>query len=379
VNTNIVEYVNHDWCALLNELASVQLSAFHAAQKHIHPQQVKTGFRAFSASLLNRDLITMADYVTVFGGHALHHLTLTASGQFYSMNTCNTQWLAEIYSRAKYGGVSDIRFLAKSMTDYLCAELDDTSSSWSVLFHQAKKSGEHVVLMTTGWRNVPSTANVLYEIVVEDVNLKLAYMGLPTIINVKLPRIAPPCENYASLSLQERDQVNLVQDHIIPAKNFYRFSGVHVIFGDDVLVTGATADKVMYESLINGAKSFRAIYPVAIDPLVALKDASVEDRLNSVLIKQKLDDNLARLLSESGYQPILRTLRLLFCKDTRTSLSVFLPKVPLHIWLQLYKSALNNEFLTQSECVPSLAILRAYLAKKGVLNDLGLVVGGVVA
>ena len=31
-------------------------------------------------------------------------------------------------------------------------------------------------------------------------------------------------------------------------------------FGDDVLVTGATADKVLYESLCNGARSFRATF-----------------------------------------------------------------------------------------------------------------------
>ncbi|MGT9847271.1 hypothetical protein ACVWO5_33370, partial [Pseudomonas aeruginosa] len=136
----------------------------------------------------------------------------------------------------------------------------------------------------------------------------MAHLALPTIINVKLPRIAPPCEDYASLSTEEREHVNLVQDHVIPAENFYRWSGVHVIFGDDVLVTGSTADKVLYESMNNGAKSFRAIYPVAIDPRVALGDASVEDRLNSVVVEQRLDDTVAELLSARDYQPILRTL-----------------------------------------------------------------------
>lgn len=53
----------------------------------------------------------------------------------------------------------------------------------------AKEEGESVVMMTTGWRNVPSTANVLYDIVVEEINLTLAHKGLPTIINVKLPRL----------------------------------------------------------------------------------------------------------------------------------------------------------------------------------------------
>ena len=279
--------------------------------------------------------------------------------------------LAGIYSRAKYGGVHDIRYLARQLIDYLCGELDRPDSQWSYLFQNAKVRGDNVVMMTTGWRNVPSTANVLYEFVVEEVNVKLAHMALPTIINVKLPRIAPPCEDYASLSTEERERVNLVQDHVIPAENFYRWSGVHVIFGDDVLVTGSTADKVLYESMRNGAKSFRAIYPVAIDPRVALGDASVEDRLNSVVVEQRLDDTVAELLSARDYQPILRTLRLLFGEGNRESLAAFLPKVPASTWLRLYKSALGNEFLGQPQCAPSLVLLREYLTNAGLLSTNG--------
>ena len=278
---------------------------------------------------------------------------------------------AGIYSRAKYGSVNDIRLLADQLADYLCEELDTPNSQWSNLFENAKACGDNVVLMTTGWRNVPSTANVLYERVVEDINVKLAHMGLPTIINVKLPRIAPPCENYASLSTEERERVNLIQDHVIPDKNFYRHSGVHVIFGDDVLVSGSTADKVFYESMSNGAKSFRAIYPVAIDPQVALRDASVEDQLNSVVVQNRLDETVAELLSTQGYQPILRTLRLLFGKENQESLAAFLPKVPALTWLELYKSALGNEFLGQPECAPSLVLLREYLTSTGLLRPNG--------
>jgi hypothetical protein len=279
--------------------------------------------------------------------------------------------LAGVYSRAKYGSVGDIQYLARQLIDYLCGELDRPDSQWSCLFRNAKACGDNVVMMTTGWRNVPSTANVLYEIVVEEVNVKLAHMALPTIINVKLPRIAPPCEDYANLSTEERERVNLVQDHVIPAENFYRWSGVHVIFGDDVLVTGSTADKVLYESMRSGAKSFRAIYPVAIDPRVALGDASVEDRLNSVVVEQRLDDTVAELLSARDYQPILRTLRLLFGEGNRESLAAFLPKVPAPTWLRLYKSALGNEFLGQPQCAPSLVLLREYLTNAGLLSTNG--------
>jgi hypothetical protein len=314
----------------------------------------------------------MGEYVTILGGTALVCLEPGPQGRFHNMRTGRDAGeLTAIYSRAKYGGVDDIRYLARCLVNYLHAELDDPCSQWTALFQDAKACGDCVVMMTTGWRNVPSTANVLYEIVVEAVNLKLAYLALPTIINVKLPRLAPPCENYASLSLDEREQVNLMQDHVIPAENFYRWSGVHVIFGDDVLVTGSTADKVLQESLRNGAKSFRALYPVAIDPRVALADATIEDRLNSVAITHQLDDALAQLLSAPGYQPILRTLRLVFGEVNRDELATFLPKVPAPVWLDLYKAALGNEFLAQAQCVSSLVILRLYLTKLGLLDDVG--------
>lgn len=341
---------------------------FRQASAQSRANDVRTGFRAFAAELFARDLISMTEYVSIFGGTALHYLTPAESGLFRDMATgSDATALAGIYSRAKYGSVGDIRNLARQLIDYLCGELDMPDSQWSCLFQNARASGDNVVMMTTGWRNVPSTANVLYEFVVEEVNVKLAHMALPTIINVKLPRIAPPCENYASLSTDEREHVNLVQDHVIPAENFYRWCGVHVIFGDDVLVTGSTADKVLYESMRSGAKSFHAIYPVAIDPRVALVDASVEDRLNSVAVEQRLDDTVAELLSARDYQPILRTLRLLFGEGNRESLAAFLPKVPAPTWLRLYKSALGNEFLSQPQCAPSLVLLREYLTNAGLL------------
>ncbi|MBL4835022.1 MAG: hypothetical protein JKY26_13715 [Pseudomonas sp.] len=361
------------WSEALKAPDEVQISLFHRTLANpCCSDDVKNGFRAFAADMLRRGLIGMSEYVTILGGTALYCLEPGPQGDFQDMRTGQEAGeLAAIYSRAKYGGVDDIRYLARRLVNYLYAELDDPFSQWTAMFRDAKASGDCVVMMTTGWRNVPSTANILYDIVVEAVNLKLAHLAFPTIINVKLPRLAPPCENYASLSLEEREQVNRVQDHVIPAENFYRWSGVHVIFGDDVLVTGSTADKVLYESLRNGGKSFRALYPVAIDPRVALTDAIIEDRLNGVAIGQRLGDALAQLLSAPGYRPVLRTLRLVFGKDNQNALDAFLPMVPALTWLDLYKAALGNEFLTQAQCMPSLLLLRSYLTKLGLLNGVG--------
>ncbi|TXH07244.1 MAG: hypothetical protein E6R05_00620 [Candidatus Moraniibacteriota bacterium] len=359
---------NFLWSDVLEKPVDLQISLFRQASSQLNANDVKYGFRAFASDLFARDLISVAEYVTIFGGHVIKCVTPDQSGIFRDMATgTDASTLTEVYSRAKYGRVKDIKYLADVLISYLCEELEKPHSEWFNLFQSAKLSGDNVVMMTTGWRNVPSMANILYEIVVEEGNVKLAHIALPTIINIKLPRIAPPCEDYASLSLEEREYFNLTQDHVIPAENFYRWSGVHVIFGDDVLVTGSTADKVLFESIQSGAKSFRAIYPIAIDPRVALIDASVEDRLNSVVIGQKLNNIVADLVSEENYQPVLRTLRLLFGESNRGELERFLPKIPALVWLKLYKSALNNDFLGQASCAPSLITLRIYLNKLGLL------------
>lgn len=363
---------SNDWNLLATAPVDEQLARFREAVARPQAEHVNGGLRAFAGGLLAQDLINMDSYVAVLGGHALNCLTIDGTDGFRDMSSgASASELTAIYSRAKYGSQKDINFLAGLVINYLERQLDDPESHWARLFTSAREHDDNVVLMTTGWRNVPSTANVLYDIVVEEINVKLAHMGLPTLINVKLPRIAPPCENYASLSTEERERVNLVQDHVIPSENFYRWSGVHVIFGDDVLVTGATADKVLRESLLAGARSFQAIYPIAIDPRVALANATVEERLNMVEISHQLDDTLAKLLGAEDYQPILRTLRLLFSTENYQALPAFLARVPAANWLRLYKAALGNEFLRQVECIPSLTLLRHYLEDLGLLGSSG--------
>lgn len=352
-----------------------QLVYFNSALTACDYRDVKNGFRSFAAHLFSRQQITMSQYVSVFGGHAINCITQDKSGRFNDMQTgLDASELVQFYSRAKYGSIKDIRYFAEMVIDTISQALDSPESHWSRLFRSAQEQSDNVVLMTTGWRNVPSTANVLYDIVVEHVNLKLAHLGLPTIINIKLPRIAPPCENYACLTTEEREQVNLVQDHVIPGRSFYRWSGVHVIFADDVLVTGSTADKVFFESMRNGAKSFQAIYPVAIDPSLALTNATIEERLNMIEITGRLDDTMACILSHPHYQPILKSLRLVFAKANYETFSGFLPKVPTNSWLILYKAALGNEFLQQDDCKPSLLILRDYLTDAGLLSSEGMAV-----
>lgn len=119
------------WSEVLNSPADVQLAMFRQASAQPCADDVKTGFRAFAADLFARDLISMTEYVSIFGGTALHCLTPAESGLFRDMASgSDATALAGIYSRAKYGGVHDIRYLARQLIDYLSGELDRPDSQW---------------------------------------------------------------------------------------------------------------------------------------------------------------------------------------------------------------------------------------------------------
>lgn len=299
---------------------------FHAALAENSARNAKRGLRAFASGLLERGLIDLASYATLFGGQAIHLLTLDRGGRFiHASDGEDASDLTRIYSRAKYGSIADIRYLADLVVERLRKELYVPESEWRCLFEDALASGEQVVMLTTGWRNVPSTANVLFAIVVKQINVDLALLGLPTIIEVKLPRIAPPVE----------------------------------------------ADKVFHTTMANGARSFRAIYPVVIDPVVAFADPATEEKLNMTDVDGKIDESIVSWLGDPEYQPILRTLRLLFEESSRAVLPRLFPLVPPGNWLKLYTAAMGNDMHRLPACQPSLELLRDHLTQLDMLDQCG--------
>lgn len=328
-------------------------------------------FRYFSAHLLKRKIISLEEYVD---GKATYYLSMK-NGQFLDLKTLESaDFIADRYSLAKNGSIEDIHFFAKIIAQEINKEIDDTNSSWFKMFEDAKLHDDTVVLMTPGLRNVPSSANIMFEIALTYINVKLATMGYPTIVNVKLPRIAAPCENYGSLSTEERKQISIIQDHVIPDKNFYKWSGVHVIFGDDILVTGLTADKVFFESMQNGAKSFRSFYPVVIDPVVAFENPSIEEKLNLVKFTGKLDDIAFYIFSNPNYIPILRSLRFIFNEQNYSSMPEFLKRIPNSNLLKIYLAALSNGFMLHEKYKNSLELVKHHLIASNNLDKNGFII-----
>lgn len=273
--------------------------------------------------------------------------------------------LAENYSLAKYGSMKDIKIFANMIIENIFNEIESPKSTFRTMLNIAKKNNDYIVLMTPGYRNVKSSANIMFDIALPYINTKLAIMELPIIANIKLPRLASPSENYASLTAEERKIIGLTTDHILPDYNFYKDNNIHVLYGDDILITGSSSNKARLDAISKGAKSFTSIYSVVIDSKVALNNPSIEEQLNLSIITGKLDDTAKEIFLQDDFIPVLRSLRLILNKDNLLNLEQFLDDIPNHNILKIYISYITNEYLRNEKYTKSLEIIKKYL----IIND----------
>lgn len=356
-----------DWKFFKNENKENLTVIYNWISENLIESMSIKNFRSIMHSFLESNIIDINNYFKMTDSFYIHSLFLNNEEFIYDSGKSAIDF-TKMYSQAKYGSYKDIEYFANILYKYMIVELQNKDSQWYIFFENIKKSNEKIVLLTTGWRSAPSTANILFEIFSKKLNVWLALKNYPTIINVKLPRLALPCENYASLSEIERISISKNRDHIIPESNFFSSNNVHIIFGDDIFITGSTADKLQLECIQNGAKSFRSLYLAILNPLDSFLDPSLEEYLNKKFITEDLNNDVANLLNYEYFTPVLRTLRLIFDKKNFIQLPDFLPKVKNNVWLNIYIFALNNDFHLEENCNPSIELLKKYLIEKKILN-----------
>jgi len=339
-------------------------------ENQIESMSIKN-FRSIMYLFLKSGVVDINNYFKMTDSFYIQSLFLN-NGKFINEFGEHVTDFTTRYSKAKYGSYKDIEYFSNILYEYMVRELENKDSQWYIFFENVKNFNEKIVLLTTGWRSAPSTANILFKNFTERLNVWLALKNYPTLINVKLPRLALPCENYASLSEIERISISKNRDHIIPENNFFASNNVHIIFGDDIFITGSTADKLQLECMKNGAKSFKSLYLAISNPLDAFIDPSLEEYLNNQFITEDLNDDVANLLNYESFTPILRTLRLIFDKKNFVQLPNFIPKVKNSVWLMLYISALNNDFHLEDNCKISIDLLKKHLILKKILNVEGI-------
>ena len=339
---------------LLKAIYEVSISA----DSYSTNPKFKDGFKMVEQRLLEQGGISIEEVNKNHRQTSVFDLTVDKDGVFRYMDKDErADEIVAAYSRMKFGSPDDIAFFAEAMASKYVARFDDPEDNLLEWFEQIRNKGEHIVIVAAGYRNVESAANLVIKQAAELINIELALRDLPTMVVGNLSRLGSHRIDYATLSKEERAVVPAVADHILPGKELYR-QGVHLIYGDDVKITGTTADGVEKSAEENGAKSFSALFALQIDPIVAAKNPAIEHALNHFEVTGKLDIHLAQILNHPEFRPVQRLLRLLFNKTNRDDIkNYFQSQIEPRNAAKIYVAALNNEYLADEKYRDSVKLL----------------------
>ncbi|EIT7126841.1 hypothetical protein V8073_004481 [Vibrio parahaemolyticus] len=309
--------------------------------------------------------MSVKEYNQQFNTIASVMISHDSSGFHYMHDKENANNFAHTYSRAKHGSMKDIITLSEMVVSTFIAQFEDAQSSIYQLFQGLEVDSDTLVLIVPGSRNIESSSNVMFDIALRKINVFLARNNYPTIVNVKLPRLDPPVENYAALSQEEREEISKVRDHILPSEEFYKNRNVHLFFGDDVLITGATADKVVSSALQQGVKSFHSIYAAVVDPVLVERTPEIEHVLNTSCLKGGICQTFIKSVCNEQLIPVMKTYNILLDPSNYGALTQKITRIPTKVLETLYVYAMNNGYSSHSKYKYSLLYIEEYLSLKG--------------
>ncbi|WP_217544450.1 phosphoribosyltransferase family protein [Vibrio metschnikovii] len=321
--------------------------------------------RQKTCEMLSRNEMSIDGYNKQFNTIASLNIAHDSNGFIYMQGKSDANDFAQTYSRAKHGSMKDIIALSEMVVLTFISQFDDTQSSIYQLFQGLDIDTDTLVLIVPGSRNIESSSNLIFDIAIRKINVFLARNNYPTIINVKLPRLDPPVENYAQLSQEEREEISKVRDHILPGEGFYKNRNVHLFFGDDVLITGATADKVVSSALQQGAKSFHSIYVAVVDPVLVERMPEIENVLNTSCLKGGICQTFIESVCNENLIPVMKTYNILLDPSNYESLTQKVACIPTNVLETLYIYAMNNGYNKHSKYKDSLLYVEKHLSLKG--------------
>ncbi len=336
------------------------------------------GFHVLANVAIARGLVSLKEFQQVKNAVVVNNLTVGGRGTYLDVDSGdNLGETTRMYSLMKFGGVHEVKWFASRVAKQVIGELKTPGSGFRKLFERARDNNEHVVMLTPGSRNVVSAQHSIFETAVKSINAWLALNGYPTIIFCKLTRFSSGAANYSELSVSERVKEQRSKGlgvSALPSEAFFA-PGVHIIFADDVRISGASADHFEIHALLHGALSCSSIYCLMVDPRIAIANPAFENELNQVVIKGGLDDQVAYILNQPDFRPVQRMLRLILQESNRGTLATFLENLAsTEAISRIYVAALESEFYQDSRYRDSVPLLSAELRKRGVLDEDGLVI-----
>lgn len=333
------------------------------------------GFNILAEQLIARRLVDIKKIQQLNRYTVGYNVTVDSNGNIIDMATGNNiNHIGKRYSLMKFGSQKDIEIIGKEIANIFISRLQNDNSELLTFFTNVKKNHEHIMLFSPGSRNVESSQNFILEIAIKQINIWLALNNLPTIILTKLSRLGSNTANYAQLTAEERMTRPSKTTTKLPNKVFFQ-DPIHIIFGDDVRITGVTADRVEKNCLTNGALSFSSIYYFVVDPAIVTQKPDIENFLNTFEINGSLDDNIIYILNQPKFQPVQRLIRLILSKENRKKLRNFLlNKIDKEPLKKIYSAALGNDYLNDERYAESVMIIKKVMEKKKLINSQGLLV-----
>lgn len=296
---------------------------------------------------------------------AAHHLSWSA-GQFVDQDTrLDRSPIAYSFSELKYGHLPSVASFS-----YEIAHVALNSETFLTFIKKASQENRHVFITAPGIQNIPSASNLLLKETVTQLNLGLTELGLPPLVAVPLIRLGEVDPNYCQLAT---DQRGASQDNFKPYIPEV-FSGHDVIFIDDVLISGTTAEKSKRQIVDEThAHDLMYLFGVIIDPqTVAEIGGQVERMLNTLAVDESIS-SLTRIFQE-GCSPTSKMIRLLLEEKNQADFTRIFTELTLPQLFEVYQLACQNHYqvIYGGRCAASLALLRAYLIELGVIDQAGL-------
>lgn len=344
-----------------------------SADGYCYMSDYAKGFSLLEAKAIEKGAIETNEVNRIHGRVVYEVVTLDHKGKFIRPeNGEELDQLVKEYSLMKFGSPNEIKKFGRRIAIEFIEQLSSTNSELRRKFEDIREKGEYVSLFVPGSRNVPSASNFVMEEAIRYINISLALEDLPTIIIMNLPRLESNTANYAQLSNEERGKRPPTTKTLLPGPEFYK-NPMHIIFGDDVRISGTTAERVRQSALENGALSVSEVYGLMIEPQIGINQPEIEDSLNSFQINGTLNEDITYIVNQERFKPVQRLVRLILDRKNQQFLYDFaFDHLNDKGLIELYKAALGNDYAKNDRYSESVKVLRKVMFDRGLVDINGL-------
>jgi hypothetical protein len=258
---------------------------------------------------------------------------------------------AACYSKYKYGSVSAPETFASALGAAFADRYPDLARAPKLL------------MTSSPYNYVPTAATSLARWLRPVLNAARARHGLPPVPLVQVDRIGTSAGDYGTLSVEARQQ--LMATNVVSFRRFRSAAlrGAHLLFVDDVRVTGAhqrcLADAS--EELPLAGRTFLYIASFA-DATIGSFDPTQEDRLNHAAVRS-LDD-LGEIVERGDFTWNVRACKFILAPSNRDDLPRFLAGMPRSFVRHLHRNSLGDGYARMDLYAPSHAIVDAELSRR---------------